>query len=515
MGINQHCFGEHTRTERPVAPSVVEKEAQGESVASSRKYVASSKGRRPAGKSDAAARAALLADDRYFCPESLAYLKDVFGVDLSVPESKGGVPLRSVYDIAKRRVTEDPIDLVIKPLSKVDDDYYEMDPIKTVACVKFVLPYNRTTYKPIPPSEDAPVMVETYPCYPYVMEGEPVAPLFLQSPKAAASDGEQLSESSEEGGLDTGAEMEPAEVSEDGSSKECVVMTEAQRQLVGVFCNLIQCMKDDKKRDVLAGKPFDVNGSVRVDDGFKDLYVRVNGVGQIKTNRDGVMYMDFRPVYPMKREKGMLPDVVNIRRVGNVTLDFFERYPGNNRIRTDVNHVPVLNQAGRDLVNHGVCFEPVRGRKDNRVYNPEIGKYVTKSTYGFYQVTLVNGGLCVTEMDMVEDLDQKTGAPLGTTHPELHMPFIAPDGRLNFEHQILEPANPIEAEKYRRGYGGIYKDFKFVDYKRGKKEYVYDAIVYADNRRNGFPHACDPQTSQEIIERRLKGREARKQRFHM
>ena len=433
-----------------------------------------------------------------FCPEGVKYLKDVLGIDLNSRD----VSLEDLYNIAEGRVTN-PLEAVVTPLvyDTASKKVVESKPIKVISSFRIVMPYDRKTFKPIAPSAENRPFVASYPCFEYLQKAEPAQKVAPQ--KAAA-----------------------------GSDEALPVFTEAQMQAlegIGIarerlYSGSFNALTVDEKRDILAGKVFDANGIVRIADGTGEsrLSISVNGRARMNTHKDGSVTMSYESQYPVAMKANDIVDIRKVRRIGNLEIDFFER-DTRGKVKTDVYDNPVLNKAGKDLCRYGYCFGGVDGIIHERAFNKESRQWEDTTRKEKYQVSLVNGGLCVTRMQRVPDLDKdgeqlKTiigGVEVDKFHYEVRDARVSADGTVRVGMQSLKPASEKDLENYKRGLGGRFKDFVSED-KKTKEKNTYDVFVIPDNRRGGFARAFSQKVSQELFERREeKAKATRKQDFSL
>ncbi len=439
-------------------------------------------------------RAELLSER--FHPEAVKYLNDVFGIDLADTR----IPDSVVYDIAAGRVTE-PIEAVVTPLtwSRSEKKAVQMPPVKVVDSFRFVLPYDPATHKPVAPSADKPVFVSTYPCYAYLQKADP----------------SQAAERTEEAGE---AKAEP------------VSFSDAQVQAlegIGInpdrlYANSFNAVSQEDKQAMAEGRPFELSGTVRISDGSRDSRVSVNlaGMARMVTMDDGSVKVKFEPRYPVQMRANDIVDLMGVRRIGNLELDFFER-DGRGHRKSDVYGNPIINAAGRDLVRYGQAFAPVDGYIHRREFNRATGKVEESISRGKYQVSLVNGGICATAMQKVLEEDRNgipvmiidlAGRSVQKYHWEVAGAHIGEGGTVRVDSQVLRPASEYDLEAYRRGRGGVFKDYVFTDHATGKTE-KYDAFLVPDNRRGGFARAFSKKVSAELIARREEKSAVRKQNY--
>lgn len=436
-----------------------------------------------------------------FCPEGIKYLKDVLGLDLTSRD----IPVSDLYNIADGRVTE-PLEAVVRPLAydKEQKKVVEMKPVKVVASFRIVMPYDRKTFKPVAPTGENRPFVASYPCYEYLQKADPSEKI-----SASASAGTSRDE-----------EM-PRFTSAQVQALEGIGISEDR-----LYSNSFNAVPVSVKRAMLAGEAFDVNGTVRISDGGTDsrLAINVNGVGKMVTAEDGSVAVKFEPQYPVEQKTNQIIDIMRIRRIGNLELDFFER-DAKGRVKTDVYDNPIINKAGKDLARYGQAFGPVDGFVHEKMYDKQSHKWEDTVRKEKYQVSLVNGGLCVTKMVKVNDLDKdgnqvKTyinGKEVDKFHYEVKDSRVSKDGTVRIGTQNLKPATQKDLDDYRRGIGGKFLGFEYVDFKsRDKKTITYDIFAVPDNRRNGFAKGFSQKVSEDLIARREETKKTtRKQNFSL
>lgn len=436
-----------------------------------------------------------------FCPEGIKYLKDVLGLDLT----GRAVPVSDLYNIADGRVTE-PLEAVVRPLVYDRDlkRVVEKKPLKVVASFRIVMPYDRKTFKPVAPTAENRPFVASYPCYEYLQKADPSEKVSAPAPAGTATDGEM-------------PRFTPAQV----QALEGIGVNEDR-----LYSNSFNAVPVSVKRAMLAGEAFDVNGTVRVSDGGSDsrLSINVNGRGRMVTAEDGSVAVRFEPQYPVEQKSDQIIDIMRIRRIGNLELDFFER-DAKGHVKTDVYDNPIINKAGKDLARYGQAFGPVDGFVHEKTYDRQSRRWEDTVRKEKYQVSLVNGGLCVTRMVKVNDLDKdgnqmKTyinGKEVDKFHYEVKDPRVSKDGTVRIGNQSLRPATRKDLDDYRRGVGGKFLGFEFVDFKsRDKKTVTYDIFAVPDNRRNGFAKGFSQKVSEDLIARREETKKTtRKQNFSL
>ena len=270
---------------------------------------------------------------------------------------------------------------------------------------------------------------------------------------------------------------------------------------------------------------FPVSGTTRILDAETNtlIPVNVNGKAKMVTRKDGTVLTKFEPQYPVVKQNRQIVDLLSVRKIGNLELDFFDRDP-KGHVKKDVYGNPVINQAGRDLIKYGVAFGPVDGFIHKRVYDPKMHEFRDSVTPDKYQVTLVNGGLCPTRMKKVMELDQngnqimtvsRTGEDVPKYHYECADAKVS-GGKVRIGNQELEPATPKDLDSYKRGRGGVFKGCEYTDLKT-KKRVVYDVFAVPDNQRGGFAKGFRPSVSEELIKRQQDAKKtvSKKQNFSM
>jgi hypothetical protein len=433
-------------------------------------------------------RAKLIVDG--FHPTAVAFLKDNFGIDLYDPK----FPLASIYDIKEGRVTA-PLEMICKPevYDRVNKKIVTYPGIRVVASMRFVFPYDNH-FKPVALDADNHVAVYSYPCHEFVKKAEP-----------------SYSEKS----------VVPVEHSVDEKMPVFSVSQVMALESVGIkqdrlFSKSFNALPLDVKRDILAGKAFDVDGSIRTAVGN----INIAGTARMVTVSDKEVRTKFEPRYAVTQKNDDILDLMAVRRNGSVEFDFFER-DQNGHVRTDVYDKPIVNKAGRDLVLYGVSMEPVYGYSHKNEFKNNLPfDNVEKERY---QVSVVNGGLCATKMKKVMEYD-KDGKQLltkvdGKDQPKYH--YEVADLRINKDNTVrvgkddLKFVSEKDLDNYRRGLGGTVVGAKWHNF--ASKEVVsYDAFVVPDNQRNGFAKAFSPATSEKIRESRTaKMASVKKQNFSL
>lgn len=430
-----------------------------------------------------------------FCPEGVQWLKDVLNIDVTNPK----VPLSVVYDIAAGNVTE-PIEAVVTPLAydKSAKKNVEMPPMKVVSSFRIMLPYDRDTFAPIPPSKEQPVFVASYPCYEFLQKSEPSEAVSPAKEPEKVAKGELPK-----------------------FSPEMVMALEG----VGIredrlYANTFNAVSLADKQAMVAGDAFTCTGTVRVADGLDNrLSINVNGLAKLEQGRDGKVSARFVTQYPAEQQGNRVLDLMKVSRIGSLELDFFERDARGHR-KTDVYGNPIINKAGKDLVRYGRVFGFVDGYLHQKAF--KNGSWEESVQKDKYEVSVVNGGLCVSKARKVLDLDAN-GESLTTViggkevekyHYESRDAKVGKDGTVRVGMQDLKPATPKDLEDYRRGVGGRFVGYQAKDFKTGKKV-VYDAYVFPDNRRNGYGRAFSQKVSEELFAARQEKKTARKQNYSL
>lgn len=449
------------------------------------------------GGDDGARRDRVIAER--FHPEGVKYLKEVLGIDLH------DVPLSDVYNLSDGRMTS-PLESVVTPWVYDREARAKVagEPIPVVASWRIVMPYDRSTYEPVAPDRTHMPFVAAYPCYEML--------------ERAGRDGEAKEAA------------EPAEAAEEhaGAGRLGADYMKALEN-IGITSERMYpgggaVVPASVKRDILDGRPFDAEGTVLVHDAVCGRYVGVNvsGTARLVMGDDGRLVREYSARQPQAQRSDLVPDLLKVRHVGNIDLDFFDR-DAQGRVRTDAAGLPVINREGRDLLRYGQAFGPVVGyvTKDRR-WDRESRSFVGKVQRGMYQVSLVNGGLCATPMTKVDDLDAAGAGERVVHRGERHYRYhyevsnarVGRDGTVRIGSQSLRPATERDLEDYRRGRGGLFKGFEGTD-EAGRKV-KYDVFAVPDNRQNGFAKYFSPKVSQELAARREEVKKpARKQNYSL
>lgn len=415
-----------------------------------------------------------------FHPTAVKFLKDELGIDLS------SLPVSTIYDIKAGRVTE-PLAVKVTPLAydRETKTVREMPPIQAVASMRFVFPYD-DKFQPVALDKNHRVFVASYPCHDFVQKADPSMQQEMAPSVKPAGETVEL------------PKFTPAQV----MALEGVGINENR-----LYGNAFNALDLDTKRSIQQGEAFDVDGYVKTSFGV----LNICGQAKLVQGQDGTVRAKFQSQEPVMQGKDSILDITSVRRIGSLELDIFQR-DSSGRVKTDVYDLPILNQAGKDLVTYGTAFEPVDGYLHRMEYDSQTRSFKDVVEKGKYQVSVVNGGLCATKMRKVADLDQD-GKPLMTTyngkqvekyHYEATDVRINSDGTVRVGNQDLQFKSPQDLENFKRGKGGVVEGATWQSYgeKGGKpKQVKYDAFVVPDNQRNGFAKAFSPSTSQKLIER--------------
>lgn len=467
--------------------------ASSKAAAAPRQRSAASPARQAEGMTEAQKRTKLLKER--FCPEGIAWLKENLGVDVASRR----VPLQALYDIAGGYVTSDALEAVVRPVvyDKEKKENVQMPPIKVVGSFRIVMPFDRKTFSPVPPSAENPVFVASYPCFDYLQKAD--APEGVSKKAVVGKSEEEM------------PKFTPQMV----MALEGVGIREDR-----LYSNSFNALSLDEKKAIVAGEAFECTGTVRIADGFTDrISINVNGLARLDFGQDGTAAARFEPQYPVQQRAGQLLDFDRIARIGNLEIDVYERDSRGYR-KTDVYDRPIVSKAAKDLVRYGRAF----GLLDGYVHTKEYkgGKFEETVSKDKYEVSVVNGGLCVSKAVRVKDLDQEGnvlttvigGKEVEKFHYESALAKVAADGTVRVGNQDLKPATAADLEGYKRGVGGRFVGFESKDFKTGKKV-VYDAYVIPDNRRGGYGRAFSQKVSEELISRREEKKAVRKQNYSM
>lgn len=442
-----------------------------------------------------------------FHPKSIEFLKRNFDIDLSSKQ----VPLAVLYDIADGRVTSEPIEAIVCPVvyDRHDKTNVEARPVRVVASFKFGFPFERKGNSKVllEPSEERPVFVASYPCYDFLEKADPSE---MQETPAVA----EQAPAQEKPAM-------PVFSPEQIMALEGLGITEDR-----LYVSSFNAVSLEDKLAMAEGRSFPVNGTVRAIDeetGVK-FAVNLNGTAKMVQGKDGRILTQFEPQYPVKQRQNQVVDLLTVRKVGSLELDFFER-DNKGHAKKDIYGNLVINQAGKDLVKYGVAFKPVDGFIHKRVYDKSARTFSDKIESGKYQVTLVNGGICATAMKKVFDLDKdgnqimtvsRTGENVPKYHYECKDAIVSSDDTVRVNGQELEPLTPADLIAYKRGQGGAFKGYEYTDTKTGQKV-IYDVFAYPDNQRSGYAKGFSPAVSEALIKRQHETKEtaSKKQNFSL
>lgn len=400
-----------------------------------------------------------------FLPENLTYLKDVLGIDLT-DEKKYDKDF--IDDLVHGRVTK-PIEMTVTPLAydrELKKKNVEMPKISIISSVRMGIPHD-SEYKQLPINpkvKETALRVETYPHY-------------LKCEKVDGE--EEMSEAISAGTADMKQTADKIEFTpEEKMALEGIGIND-QRLYGGKFNSFDM----ETKKQIKDGEDFVFAGSVNTEVG----YLSVSGIGRL-SNEDGKVVATFEPL-DKQEGKDLVLDITNVRKIGNLELDFFERGT-DGKIMRDESGQPRLNAAGWNLVEYGQAMEPVTGYVHLKSeWSKEKNRYIDEVKKWSYQVSVVNGGLVVTPMkEVVKDERYEVYAAIK-------------DDKVKINGEYLEFVSEREKDMYIRGYGGIVKGATWKDYKTGK-DVKYEAFVVADNKKNGYGFAYSPSVSKALIERR-------------
>lgn len=431
-----------------------------------------------------------------FHPTVVEFLKNEMGLDLSK------MPLSTIYDIKYGRVTE-PLEIKVKPLvyDREKGERVEAAPLKSISSLSFVFPYDNN-YNPIALDDKHRVFVASYPCHDFIRKAE-------------------------EAGATANVEAKEENKALPKFSNEQVMALEA----IGIngdrlFSTNYNSLDVDTKLAIAAGEEFAFDGYVRTSFGG----VNIAGIGKLSEMQDGTVRARFQSNEPVTQGKNDILDILSVRRIGSLELDIFER-DSKGKMKTNEFDQPILNQAGKDLVNYGVAFEPVTGYTHKTEFDSKKGTYVNTIKSEKYQVTVINGGLCATAMKKVNDID-KDGNNVKTTfngkevdkyHYEVANARVNENGTVTINKKEVSFKTDNDLKNFKAGKVAVVSGAEWISYgedKKGKK-IAYDAVVYPDNQRNGFAKAFSPSTSERIIsERQVKAQKkvtkpAKKQNFSL
>lgn len=396
-----------------------------------------------------------------FHPDAVDFFKEKLGIDLSREKTS------FLYDLITGKVTE-PVDMVVTPLVYDRDSKknVEAQPLKLVASIKASFPMNNG--KMIAPDDDHRIIIQTVPVRPMLDK----------------TDGHDVSEAKAEEStreLPSFSESQLMALEGVGISRE---------RMFGGFNHLSPA----EKFDIADGLPFFVDGTVKTDFG----YLNVTGEAKLEMSKDGEASVLFQPVYPEGRDASKVLDILSARVIGNLELDIYRR-DGRNKIITNVSGMPILNEAGVNLVSYGTSMAPVDGYLHSREYDSKERKFVDKVSKAQYAVSVVNGSLYAVKMKE-QDLELSDGR----TETVLALPSVRiKEGKalLDGKGEALEFASERDRMDYIAGKGGVVKGATFHDFKT-KKDITYDAFVVPDIARGGYGKQFSPSVSKELIAKR-------------
>lgn len=424
-------------------------------------------------KKDADLRKKLVAD--HFVPETVDYLKENFGIDVTNPK----VPVSVVYDIAHGNVTA-PIKATITPLVYDAENKCEVEAakIQTIGSFRFIFPHDEKTFKPIAPDKEHGIYVSSYPCHEYLTKSDGTA----QAPEKAPSHELRNFTDEEKRMLET-------------------IGIRSERLYYSKTGYRFNALTNEQKYRIQNGLPFEMDGNVRTAAGY------INIAGTAKLTASGVL---FEPTdVPVKGEDDVL-DLLAISKIGNLELKF-EQIGEDGTVLKDAKGHPILSRAASDLLKYGIAMEPVKGFMHTYKKGGE-----SVSIPGMYQVSVVNGGLKADLMrqEKVLDLNSK-GEPImvrtkkGETFEKYHYEYYCKEARITKDNEVRLPngncvkfASDEDRKNFQMGKGGKvigaeWKDFSGKD----AKPVIYDAFVVPDNRRGGFAKQFSPTVSKALIER--------------
>lgn len=397
-----------------------------------------------------------------FHPENIKYLRDKLGLDVTDAEKCNNAFLD---DLLYGRVTK-PVEMTVTPLAY---DYgtksrsLEMPQITILSSVRMIFPHdNKFNQIAIDPTErDSRLYVATYPHY-------------LKCEKAQEEDV---------------LEQPVAGVSEKSAVKEKVEFTDAEKQAlegIGIssqrlYGGRFNSIDQETKQMMKDGEDFVFTGTVNTEVGA----LNVSGIGRLSTE-EGKVSASFETL-DQQEGKDLMLDIMSVRKVGNLELDFFER-DSQGKILRDEEGQPRINRAGWNLIEFGQAMEPVAGYVHSVEWSNENHRYEDKVNKGTYQVSVVNGGLVATSMKQGEDKRYEVATRMK-------------DGKVFVGGQYLEFASEKDRDMYIHGFGGVVKGATWKDYS-AKKDVKYDAFIVADNKKGGYGVAYSPSVSEKLIARR-------------
>lgn len=417
-----------------------------------------------------------------FVPETIAYLKENFGLDVQSP----AFPVQALRDIGYGFVTQ-PLEAVLSPKGYDRDNRVEVDlpKIRTVSSFKFVLPQDND-FKPVAPSKDHGVFVQAFPCHDFIMKSS-------GSSVQEEQQGEQESQAKRNDIKFTNAQLLALEG----------VGIAGDRVFSG-----FNALSDEQLAAAYDGVPFEFEGCVKTAAG----YMNVAGTATLKEGHDGVPVAVFEPNMPSERHENETLDLLTINKIGNLELDFFERSKMTGEVLKDSHGRPMINRAGRDILSYGISMEPVKGTVHSRIWDDVEKAMRHNNKTDMYQVAVVNGGLMAVKMLKVEEKDEKgekimVGSgkyAFAKYHYELDNVRINKDGTVRLSNGVnVSFASDEDALNYRKGKGAKVVGAVWTDYSKGGKgeSRTYDAYIVPDPLRGGFARQFSPETSKMLMER--------------
>lgn len=462
-----------------------------------------------------------------FHPTMVEFLKEKLGIDLY----DANVPSSVIYDLKENRVTE-PLTLTVNPTyySKEDKTTKVGKPITFVASLRMIMPYDNN-FKPLPVTERSFPFVATYPPHAFIEKAtdEEMAEEIENDLNMEKPDYQKIQQ---EQGRFTNAQIEALE--QIGIRPDRLISSEFNAIPVLV------------KQDILDGREFEIDGTVRTDFGRS---LNVTGIGKMITLKNGEVRTSFETLVPEVQKSNMLLDILGLRKMGNIEFDFLER-DSLGKAKKDINGNNILNKAARNLVKFGYSMEKVVAHIHSK------SKAEPKEDVGYYNLSVVNGGLVAEKLIKVDDVNDKGEAVTFTAkdgsvrnkyhfemknHPltRSNVKVVDADGRkvnideslvggLRINNKYVQFVSDKDRENYCKGIGGLVKDVEWREqtYKKDKngksvlktKVTVHDQLyVVPDNQRNGFPKVFSPETTKEILKLNQKKNVSRrkKQNFSM
>lgn len=457
-----------------------------------------------------------------FHPSALEYLRNL-GINVEK------LPVSTLYDISKGNVTK-PLEVTVRPVvyDRAAKKYVTAQPLTVCASFSFVFPYQkvqeggrtRIVPKAIGDKKEDRVYMASYPCYPYVKKVDP---------------------------LEIARMVVPQDSEQKDQKKEMPKLTDAQitaLAAVGIdsdrlFGKGLRNISVDVKNDIISEKTFDVDGAVTFDTGFGyNATLNLCGQARLVNMEDGSILPQFLTNYAVEKRQDEIIDLYRLSKIGMLDLDFVEHTPSGSTKR-DLNGLPVINAAGKELVKYGYTLRPVDGYVHRKELVQGSQSYVDRVEKRRYSVSVVNGGLCCKPLALVPEVgkDGKNVKVMRDGKEEDKMMYAVPvdytndnkirlevykadeKGRLTSSYQTFSFASEAECDSYRKGYGGIVKDYKFYD-RDTSETTTGDAFVINDNKRCNSPHVFSQKVSSEIIEARHPSQErkvenTRRQNFSM